>query len=173
MLKIQNVLYFCAGNTCRSPFAEYYSKWLKKTKYREELIKINFDSAGLYHYYEYPQEGTVKYLQSKGIDISDFKAKKIDQDLLSKQDLILGFEEKQHIQKLKRKYKNFQDLDKKVFLILDYAGETENLDILDPFYFEEDAYNEVLKRIELGVEKVIKKIIKVNNQSSQNERKEN
>ena len=141
-------------------------------KYGEKLKDVSFDSAGIYHYYEYPQEGTVNYLKSKGIDISNFKAKKIDYELLSKQDLILGFEEKQHIQKLKRKFKNFPDLNKKIFLLLEYADENENLDILDPFYFEETAYNEILKRIELGVEKIIKKIIKINNQISYNEGKE-
>ena len=69
------------------------------------LKDVSFDSAGLFHYYETPQEGTIKYLNSKGIDISDFHAKKIDDDLLIKQDLILGFEQKHHLNKLKRKFK--------------------------------------------------------------------
>jgi len=162
MSEIKNILYICSGNTCRSPFAEYFSKWLQKTKYVNEIKELNFDSAGIYHYYEQPQEGTLKYLKAKGIGMDDFQAKDADEDLLNKQDLILTFEEKYHIRKLKRKFKNVKDLDDKVFLLLKFAGETENLEIEDPFYLEENEYNEILKRIEDGIIKSIERIIEIN-----------
>ena len=122
---------------------------------------MEFDSAGLYHYYEAAQDGTVNYLKSKGIDITDFRTKRVDDYLVKKQDLILAFEQKRHINKLKRRFKNL-DLDEKVFLLLEYAGETENLEIEDPFYLEQEEYNVILKRIEDGVLKIIKKIININ-----------
>ena len=86
-----------AINTSRSPAAEYLAKWLKATMFKEELRDVNFDSAGLYSYYKTPQEGTATFLESKNIDFSDFKGKKITEELISKQDLILGFERKWHI----------------------------------------------------------------------------
>jgi len=73
--RIKRVLLYCAGNTCRSPFAEAFANWLKTTKYKEELKDVEFDSAGIYHYYETAQPGTINYLKSKAIDISDFKTK--------------------------------------------------------------------------------------------------
>ncbi|MFX1418990.1 MAG: hypothetical protein ACFE9N_08740 [Promethearchaeota archaeon] len=162
MSKIKRVLFLCAGNTCRSPFAEAYANWLKKTKYKDDLKEIEFNSAGIYHYYEIAQPGTVDYLKSKGIDISDFKTKRIDLELLENQDLILGFEQKHHINKLKRKFKEVNDIDKKVFLLLEFAGEKKNLEIKDPFYLTQKEYNKTLKRIEKGVLKVIEKIIRIN-----------
>jgi len=162
MPKIKNVLFLCAGNTCRSPFAEYFSKWLKKNKYGTQLNEVNFDSAGLYHYYEVPQPGTVKYLESKGIDISDFKAKEVTRELLEKQDLVLAFEKKQHVNKLLRRFKDIKDLEKKVFLLREFAGEKENLEILDPFYFGEEKYTETMKTIEEAVIKTIERIIQIN-----------
>ncbi|MFX0104436.1 MAG: hypothetical protein ACFE75_02970 [Candidatus Hodarchaeota archaeon] len=162
MPKIKKILFYCAGNTCRSPFAEAFANWLKMTKYKEELKDVEFDSAGIYHYYETAQPGTIIYLNSKGIDIGDFRTKRIDLQLLEKQDLILGFEQKHHINKLKRKFKSIKDLDDKVFLILDFAGEKENLDIMDPFYLPQEEYNKVLRRIENAILKVVEKIININ-----------
>ncbi|MFX0040047.1 MAG: hypothetical protein ACFFCY_16585 [Promethearchaeota archaeon] len=159
MSLIKKVLFYCAGNTCRSPFAEVFANWLKKTRFKEELKNVEFDSAGIYHYYETAQLGTINYLMSKGIDIGDFKTKRIDQQLLEGQDLILGFEQKHHIDKLKRKFKNLKDINKKVFLLLEYAGEKKNLEIKDPFYLPQDEYNKILKRIEEGVLKIVEKII--------------
>ncbi len=159
---IKRVLFYCAGNTCRSPFAEAYANWLKKTKFKKELREVEFDSAGIYHYYKTAQPGTINYLKLKGIDISDFTTKKINSKLLEKQDLILGFEQKHHINKLKRKFKNLKGIDDKVFLLLKYVGEKENLEIKDPFYLPQDEYNKILERIEKGVLKLIEKIIEVN-----------
>jgi protein-tyrosine-phosphatase len=168
MSKIKKVLFYCAGNTCRSPFAEAFANWLKNSKFKEELKDIEFDSAGIYHYYETAQLGTVNYLKSKSIDIGDFKTKRIDSQLLEKQDLILGFEQKHHINKLKRKFKNIKGLDKKLFLLLEFAGEKENLEIMDPFYLDQDEYNKILARIEKGVLKTIEKIIEMNKADKNN-----
>jgi len=163
MTKIENILILCSGNTCRSIFAEYYAKWLKSTSYKDKLRDVNFDSAGTRHHFETPHEGTVKYLNSKGISVDGFVAKDITEELINKQDLILGFEARYHTKKLMRRFKHIENLDKKVYLLLEFAGETENLEIEDPFDFEENEYNKILKRIEDGMIKSIEKIIKINN----------
>ena len=162
MTKIKRVLYICAGNTCRSPFAVSFSNLLKITKFKEELKDVEFDSAGIYHYYKTAQPGTVNYLKSKGVDISNFETKKIDEELLEHQDLILGFEQKHHINKLKRKFKSVENLNERLFLLLEFAGEEENLEIEDPFYLPQKEYNKVLEVIERGVIKILKKVIEIN-----------
>lgn len=162
MSKIKNVLFLCSGNVCRSIAAEFYAKWLKSTSYRNKLQNINFDSAGIRHYFEKPHEGTLRYLNAKGISTDGIIPKDITDKLINKQDLILAFEEKYHIRKLQRKFKHIENLSEKVYLLLEFAGETENLEIEDPFYFEEHEYNEILKRIESGIIKSIEKIIEIN-----------
>ena len=162
MGKVRNVLFLCSGNTSRSPGAEYIAKWLKETKFRDDLKNINFDSAGLYSYFKTPREGTANYLKSKGIDFSDFEGKQIDEDLLLKQDIILGFEEKWHIRKFKRKFKNIKNLDDKVFLLFDFIGEKDEIEIPDPIHFEPGEYQKVMEKIEFGVERALKKIIEIN-----------
>ena len=165
---IRNVLFLCSGNTSRSPAAEYIAKWLKEIKYKDELKNINFDSAGLYSYFKIPRDGTANYLKSRGIDFSDFEGKQLNEDLLIKQDLILGFEEKWHIKKFKRKFKNIQNLDDKVFLLFDFIGEKENIEIPDPIDFEPEEYQKVMEKIDYGVEKALKKIIEINKKVEEN-----
>lgn len=162
MGKVRNVLFLCSGNTSRSPGAEYIAKWLKETKFRDGLKDINFDSAGLYSYFKTPREGTANYLNDKGIDFSDFEGKQIDEELLKRQNLILGFEYKWHIRKFKRKFKNIKNLDDKVFLLFDFIGEKDDIEIPDPIDFEPEEYQKVMEKIEYGVEKALKKIIEIN-----------
>ena len=83
MTKIEKILFLCSGNVCRSIFAEYYAKWLKSTFYKDKLQDINFDSAGIRHYFETPHEGTVKYLNSKGINTDGIIPKDITEELIN------------------------------------------------------------------------------------------
>ena len=85
---------------------------------------------------------------------------------MNRQDIILGFEERWHIKKLKRRFKNLEDLGEKTHLLLEFAGETENLEIPDPINFTEDEYNKLLERIKYGVIKSIEKIIEINKSSN-------
>jgi len=162
MGKVRNVLFLCSGNTSRSPAAEYIAKWLKETKFQTELKDVYFDSAGLYSYFKTPREGTAAYLQSKGIDFRDFQGKQIDEELLLNQNLILGFERKWHVRKFKRKFKNTKNLDDKVFLLFDFIGEKDDIEIPDPIDFEPGEYQKVMEKIEFGVERALKKIIEIN-----------
>ena len=47
-----------------------------------------------------------------------------------------------------------------------FAGETENIDIIDPYYTSRSMYNKVLKIIDNFVVKAIDKIIEINKSNS-------
>ena len=160
MNKIKNVLFVCMGNTARSPAAEYLAKGLKK-RYKDELEDIIFDSAGFFNAFSYMQPESYDYLKSKGINSSDFVPKIINKNLLENQDLILTMEYS-HSRDIKKNYPNVKDIDKKTFTLKEFAGETRDLDIIDPYYTSRSVYNKILKIIDDIVNKAVNRIIEIN-----------
>ena len=87
----------------------------------------------------------------------------MDSELLEKQDLILVMET-MHLKRLRRKFKQVKDIEKKSLRLLEFAGETGDLDIGDPVNFSPEVYQKVIEDVENGVIKSIEKIIRINNQ---------
>lgn len=85
----------------------------------------------------------------------------MDDKLLDEQDLILVMET-YHLKRLRRKFKHVKDIDKKSFLLLDFAGESGDLDIPDPVNFGPEVYKRTIHLVEHGVVKSIEKIIELN-----------
>lgn len=159
MKKIKNVLFVCLGNTARSPVACYLARNLKN-KYNI-LEDVNFDSAGFMNMFSYMQPESRAYLNTKGVDHSDFRPKKLNKNLLEKQDLIITME-LSHKNDILLSYRDIKDLQKKVFTLKEFNGIQENLDIIDPYYTNKDTYDKIMKSIEKNVEMMVEKIVRFN-----------
>jgi protein-tyrosine phosphatase len=157
MRKIKYILIICTGNTARSPVGEYLGNYYAKM-YNVDLI---FDSAGFINAFSYMQPESQKYLKFKGINFSNFNPKIIDKELLSKQDLILTMESS-HAQEIIQKFRDIKNIAKKTFTLKQFNGETDNIDILDPYYTTIEIYRKVLRIIDKNIEKAVKRIIKSN-----------
>ncbi len=158
MSKIKNVLFVCLGNTARSPAAEYLGRYYAK-KLNADL---QFDSCGFINAFGYMQAESRIFLDSKGINHSDFTPKIINRKLLEKQDLILTMEYN-HSKEIKNVFNNVKDIDKKTFTLKEFNGEPGDLDIIDPYYTSNSTYKKVLKILDENVRKAIEKIIFLNN----------
>lgn len=158
MSKIKNVLFVCLGNTARSPAAEYLARY-----YTKKLdIDLEVDSCGFFNAFSYMQPESRKYLDSKGIKHSDFVPKIINRNLLEKQDLILTMEST-HSLDIKRNFNNIRDIEKKTFTLREFNGETQNIDIIDPYYTSDETYRKIMKIIDNQVKQALKKIIQIIN----------
>lgn len=153
MKKIKKLLFICAGNTARSPAAEYLAKHYAQ-KYN---LDIYIDSCGFFNAFSYMQPESQEYLNTKGIDHSDFKPKILSKPLLEKQDLILTMEQSQSIEII-RDFSSISDIDKKVMTLKEFNGDFSNPDIIDPYYTNSDTYLKILKIIESNIENLIQKI---------------
>lgn len=157
MSKIKKILLVCLGNTARSPAAEYLAKFYAK----EYNTDLRLESAGFINAFSYMQPESQEYLNSKGIKHSDFRPQIIDRKLLEKQDLIITME-KSHIIDIRENYQGVNDFSKKLFTLKEFNGETDDIDIIDPYYASTNTYQKILKIIDENIEKMIKKIIRTN-----------
>lgn len=161
MNKITNILLVCLGNTARSPVAEYLARYYSNKK----GAYLAFESAGFINAFSYMQPESQKYLNEKGIDSSDFRPQVISRKLLENQDLIITME-KSHALEIKGNYSGIAEIDKKTFTLREFNGDLEELDIIDPYYTSANTYKKVLKIIDENIEKMINKIIHLNNSNS-------
>ena len=157
MKRISKILLTCLGNTARSPAAEYLAR-----DYAKKMgVDVMFESAGFINAFSYMQPESQEYLNAKGINHSDFRPQIINRKLLEKQDLIITMEAS-HVQEIRDNYPGIIDIDKKTFTLREFNGETEELDIIDPYYTSSTTYKKVLRIIDENIEKMVKKIIQIN-----------
>ncbi|MFX0031709.1 MAG: hypothetical protein ACFE8E_05710 [Candidatus Hodarchaeota archaeon] len=157
MKKIKKLLFVCAGNTARSPAAEYLAKFYAQ----KHNLDIYIDSCGFFNAFSYMQPESQEYLNSKAINHSDFRPKIINKNLLEEQDLILTMEHSQLIEII-TDYSNVKDIEKKTFTLKQFNGNSTDLDIIDPYYTSSATYAKILKIIDINIEKLIQKIIELN-----------
>ena len=157
MKKISKILLTCLGNTARSPAAEYLARFYATKK----GANLTFESAGFINAFSYMQPESQEYLNAKGINHSDFHPQIINRKLLEKHDLIITMEVS-HAQEIRDNYPRIVNIDKKTFTLREFNGETEELDIIDPYYTSSNTYKKVLRIIDENIEKMVKKIIQIN-----------
>ena len=96
--------------------------------------------------------------------MSDFRPKIITKELIEKQDLIIGME-RYHLIKIRNKFKdiNIDNIKDKLYTLKQFNGAEKNdLNIPDPYKTGLENYNRILKIVEENVEKMVKKLVKIN-----------
>jgi len=88
-MKFMNILFVCTGNTCRSPMAEGFFRYLCQAKNPRKLINIK--SAGTGAIDGCPaSENSIKILDELGINLRTHRSQKLTSSLLEWSDLVIA-----------------------------------------------------------------------------------
>ncbi len=139
------VLFVCMGNICRSPIAQGVFSKLIRNANLQEIVYI--DSAGTHAFQlgQPPDPNAQSTTFKHGIDISDVRARRIEEADFWRSDFIVAMDRQ-----------NYHDLllscppkqTHKLRLFMTYASDGEPLDIPDPYGGGVDGFERVLGLID-------------------------
>lgn len=146
------VLFVCLGNICRSPLAA----GLLKQQAIEKGFDWQIDSAGLANkYIGNPADPRIlKVAENHAIDLSNHIARKFDINDFDKFDMIVTMDDKLY-QKLSEKALTLIQRDK-IWVLADFLLEVgDNVDIPDPYFWEENLFESLFIKIETACKLLI------------------
>ena len=143
------VLFVCMGNICRSPTAE--GVFRAHVRRHAPALDIEIDSAGThaYHIGEPPDPRTIEAAMSRGIDLTDLRARQVSKDDFERFDLIVAMDRLNHATLLDRSPPEHHP---RIRTLLEFAGRTAPADVPDPYYGGAEGFDDVLDLVESAVE---------------------
>lgn len=156
---MKRILFFCHGNICRSPIAEYYFRYLVKEAGLESKFEVVSAATSSEEIGNPVYPNSRRLLNSHGIDCSGHKAHRITPRDYEYFDMLIGMDQ-ENLYTLKYIIKD--DPEKKVSLLLDHTTEEDkshhNRDIEDPWYTRD--FDTAWEDITTGCDALFKKLIK-------------
>lgn len=126
---MNNILFICTGNTCRSPMTQYLFANVLQKQANNRLKSIKLKSAGLF-----AQEGqpatpeAIEVMLKEGLDLTSHRSTQVDGGMIEDADLIITMTSSQKAQ-LTRSFPYKKD---KIFTLGEMAG-YEDFELFDPF----------------------------------------
>ena len=146
------ILMVCLGNICRSPMAE----GILRDKASKLSYDIEVDSAGTaaYHIGEAPDSRMIETAMSRGINISDLRARQFCVNDFDVFDKIYAMDAS-NLSNMQQLARNKSDLDK-LDLLLNCKDSFLNKSVPDPYYGGEDGFFNVYDILEESIEFILK-----------------
>lgn len=141
------VLFVCLGNICRSPLAEGH--FLKLIQDSNLQNKIECDSCGTSHYHigDLADPRTRKNAEKNGINLTHRGRQLTGKDFYEF-DYILAMDESniKNINALQKEQK--ENTKAKIFLMRYFDNKSKNSDVPDPYYRDEQGFEDVFRILE-------------------------
>lgn len=154
-MKKVKVLFVCMGNICRSPTAHAVFRQLVQEKGLEDFIEIDSAGTHAYHVGEVPDRRSIQVAKSRGIEMQDLRARKVDFGDLYAFDYILAMDE--------ANYHNLMALalpehHEKIRMFLEFAPEVEETEVPDPYYGGPQGFEHVFDLVQQASEGLLAEI---------------
>lgn len=139
------VLFVCTGNICRSPTADGVFRKMVRNKGLDDQISV--DSCGLsaYHVGELPDPRSREMAETRGIDLTDIRSRKITPGDYHQFDYILAMDDG-HLRDMRRQAPSTRQ--NRIELFLDYHPTMAGQSVPDPYYGGANGFVHVFDMIE-------------------------
>ncbi|MDO3382707.1 low molecular weight protein-tyrosine-phosphatase [Gilvimarinus algae] len=151
------VLFVCLGNICRSPTAEGLFKARIAEAGLEAMIHTDSAGTGGWHVGNPPDPRAIKAAADRGIDIRGLRARQVSEEDFARFDYVLAMDEANlsDLQALRPRTAQCQ-----LKLYLDYAEDTDETEVPDPYYGGDEGFLRVLDLIEQAADGLLADIRK-------------
>lgn len=149
--------FVCTGNICRSPMAEVVFQKLVDDAGLTDYFTIASSGTGDWHVGEPADPRTVEALAKQGLDGSQHRAKQFEYENFENHDLIIALD-RGHLRTLNNWARKPLDAQKVQLLLSFEENNNGNLDVEDPYYADEAAFDTVLEGIQSACKQLFQQI---------------
>lgn len=149
------VLMVCLGNICRSPMAE----GILRKKIQVNNLDVVTDSCGTgnWHVGQKPDDRAIKTMKSKGIDITDLRARQFSESDFNQFDMIYCMDETNYNDILALAKTHEQK--SRVKMILNEINPKANQSVPDPYFGGDDGFENVYQLLDIATDKFLEKYV--------------
>jgi protein-tyrosine phosphatase len=147
------VLFVCLGNICRSPLAQGVFEGVLRREGLEGEVYVDSAGTGAWHVGSPPDERALSTASLRGVDISSQRARRITPEDCQDFDYILTMDEDN--------YRTVAALCRGSAVVrpfLDYATDSPEREVSDPYYGGPDGFEHVLDLVEEASEGLLEDI---------------
>lgn len=149
------VLFVCLGNICRSPTAHGVFETLLEQGGWSDFVEVDSCGMGDWHVGGAPDGRATKEAQERGYDLSGQRARQVHREDFLRFDYILAMD-KSNLAELRalcpHSYAGH------LGLFLEFAEETDHVEVPDPYYGGADGFTQVLDLVELASRGLLREI---------------
>ena len=147
------VLFVCLGNICRSPIAQGVFENVLRREGLEDEISVDSAGTGTWHVGEPPDQRAQRSASARGLDLSSQRARRIAPEDCENFDYVLTMDEENY-----RAVASLCRGSAVVRLFLDFATDSPETEVPDPFYGGPEGFEHVLDLVEEASEGLLKDI---------------
>ena len=142
-----SVLFVCLGNICRSPTADVVFRQYVREAGLEEKIRIDSAGTGDWHIGRAPDPRTQEAAARRGYDMSSLRARQVSPADFYAFDVVLAMDNA-NLADLEAMRPS--DANGTLARFLDYATDSAEREVPDPYYGGNDGFDQVLDLVEDG-----------------------
>lgn len=144
-MKQVKVLFVCMGNICRSPTAHGVFRDLVQREGLIDLIEIDSAGTHAYHVGNGPDKRAQATADSRGIDLSDLRARQVDEDDFSHYDYVIAMDQENYISLSRQCPDALVD---RIYMFMDFAPQMRTREVPDPYYGGDQGFERVFDLVD-------------------------